>query len=175
MSKKITAEEVAYDGKFLKVNKYTIKNSNDQSEEIYECLERGDSVCAVVFNKETDKYLFVKQYRLGAKKDLIELVAGMVDKEDSSLEDCIIREIVEELGYSVNKDDVRFLYSFYSSPGASTEKMHLFYVDVGQKISKGGGVGDEDIEIVEFTADELMDLDKFEDVKTILGAVWVNS
>ena len=71
MSKKITAEEVAYDGKFLKVNKYTIKNSNDQSEEIYECVERGDSVCAVVFNKETDKYLFVKQYRLGAKKDLI--------------------------------------------------------------------------------------------------------
>ena len=53
--------------------------------------------------------------------------------------------------------------------------MHLFYVDVDQKISKGGGVGDEDIEIVEFTADELMDLDRFEDVKTILGAVWVNS
>ena len=106
---------------------------------------------------------------------MIELVAGMVEKDDVSLEDCIIREIAEELGYSVNKDDVRFLYSFYSSPGASTEKMHLFYVDVDQKISAGGGIHDEDIEIVEFTADELMNVDMFEDVKTILGAVWVNS
>ncbi|MBK7432031.1 MAG: NUDIX hydrolase [Bacteroidetes bacterium] len=79
-------------------------------------MERADSVCAVVFNKETDKYLFVKQFRVGAKKEMIELVAGMVEKDDVSLEDCIIREIAEELGYSVNKDDVRFLYSFYSSP-----------------------------------------------------------
>ena len=53
--------------------------------------------------------------------------------------------------------------------------MHLFYVDVDQKISAGGGIHDEDIEIVEFTADELMNVDMFEDVKTILGAVWVNS
>ena len=112
---------------------------------------------------------------LSITNEMIELVAGMVEKDDVSLEDCIIREIAEELGYSVNKDDVRFLYSFYSSPGASTEKMHLFYVDVDQKISAGGGIHDEDIEIVEFTADELMNVDMFEDVKTILGAVWVNS
>ncbi|MBP6658847.1 MAG: NUDIX hydrolase [Bacteroidia bacterium] len=175
MSKKITGEEVAYEGKFLQVKKYKLQSSIDSTEHVYECLERADSVCAVVFNKETDKYLFVKQFRVGAKKEMIELVAGMVEKEDASLEDCIIREIQEELGYSVNKDDVRFLYSFYSSPGASTEKMHLFYVDVDQKISAGGGIHDEDIEIVEFTADELMNVDMFEDVKTILGAVWVNS
>ncbi len=175
MSKKITGEEVVYNGKFLQVKKYNIENTNDNSAHIYECVERGDSVCAVVFNKETDKYLFVQQFRVGAKKELIELVAGMVDKEDTSLEDCIMREIKEELGYSVNKDDVRFLYSFYVSPGANSEKMHLFYVETDQKISSGGGIDDEDIKIVEFTAEELMNLDHFEDVKTILGAVWVNS
>lgn len=175
MSKKITGEEVAYDGKFLKVKKYQIQSTIDPETHIYECMERSDSVCAVVFNKETDKYLFVKQFRVGAKKELIELVAGMVEKDDPSLEDCIIREIGEELGYSVIKEDVRFLYSFYSSPGANTEMMHLFYVEVDQKISAGGGISDEEIEIVEFTADELMNIDMFEDVKTILGAVWVNS
>lgn len=175
MSKKITAEEVAYKGRFLKIHKYTIQNSKDQSEAIYECMERSDSVCAVVFNKETEKYLFVQQFRVGAKKEMIELVAGMVEKNDTSLEDCIIREIAEELGYSVKKEDVRFLYSFYTSPGASSEKMHLFYVETDQKISGGGGVDDEDIKVIELTADELMNLELFEDVKTIMGAVWVNS
>ena len=63
MSKKITSEEVAYAGKFLQVKKYKLQSSIDSTEHVYECLERADSVCAVVFNKETDKYLFVKQFQ----------------------------------------------------------------------------------------------------------------
>ncbi|MBK7432395.1 MAG: hypothetical protein IPI62_16155 [Bacteroidetes bacterium] len=44
------------------------------------------------------------------------------------------------------------------------------------KISAMEEFHDEDIEIVEFTAiEQLMNVDMFEDVKTILGAVWVNS
>lgn len=175
MSKQIVSEKIAFEGKFIRIVNYTLSSSNSSEQHDYECMERGDSVCAIVYHPEKEKYLLVKQFRVGAKKVLVELVAGMVDKGDKSHEEAIKREIEEELGYEVIAGSMRLLYDFYSTPGACSEKMFLYYAEVDKQKNNGGGVDDEEIEIIEYTADELLDISQFEDAKTIMAAVWVNS
>ncbi len=174
MSKKIIGEEIAFQGKFIRITNFKLESSVIEGEHIYECMDRGNSVCALVYHPKKNKYLLVKQYRVGAKKELIELVAGMFDAKDGSHEQAIEREIREELGYKVIPGSIRLLYDFYSTPGACSEKMFLFYAEVDEKENNGGGIDDEEIEIIEMTSDELMDLKQFEDAKTIMAAMWVN-
>lgn len=175
MAKKIIGEEIAFQGKFIRIKNFKLESSAIEGEHIYECMDRGDSVCAIVYHPKKNKYLLVKQYRVGAKKELIELVAGMFDAKDGSHKQAIEREIQEELGYKVIPGSIRLLYEFYSTPGACSEKMFLFYAEVDEQVNNGGGVDDEEIEIIEMTAVELMNLKQFEDSKTIMAAMWVNS
>lgn len=105
-----------------------------------------NSVAALVYNTETKKYLFTEQYRAGADGLMIEVVAGKME-EGEKTQDSIKREIVEELGYK--SDKIVHITDFYLSPGGSTEIMALFYVEVSEKISDGGGIEGENIRVVE--------------------------
>jgi ADP-ribose pyrophosphatase len=77
---------------------------------------------------------------------------------DETPEEAAKREIMEELGYQINNLD--YLFPFYATPGASTERVHLFYAQVksSDKNEKGGGaVGEiEDIEIVAINKNRLL-------------------
>src|SRR5437867_3188210 len=140
----ITNREIAYNGHF-KIIKYTV--SDGENSEVYECFERGDAVAAVVWNTEKEKFLFTKQFRIGSKSDLLEIVAGTMDVEGETPDDAIKREMDEELGYVVDK--ITPITSVYVSPGGTSEKTHIFYIEVSNKVSDGGGVGHEKIETVE--------------------------
>ena len=140
----ITGTEVAYDG-YFKVNKHTIKDGdNEYTREVF---ERGNSVAGIVHNTVTDKYLFVQQYRPGADGPMIEIVAGSMDIPGEKPEECLKREVTEEMGYKV--DHINHLRDFYSSPGGTSEVVSLFYVEVSEQIDLGGGVDNENIEVVE--------------------------
>ena len=140
----ITGTEVAYDG-YFKVNKHTIKDGdNEYTREVF---ERGNSVAGIVHNTVTDKYLFVQQYRPGADGPMIEIVAGSMDIPGEKPEECLKREVTEEMGYKV--DHINHLRDFYSSPGGTSEVVSLFYVEVSEQIDMGGGVDNENIEVVE--------------------------
>jgi len=140
----IIGTEVAYDG-YFKINKHTIKDG--EKEYTREVFERGNSVAGIVHNTVTDKYLFVQQYRPGTDGSMIEIVAGSMDIEGEKAEECLKREVTEEMGYKV--DHMNHLRDFYCSPGASSEVCSLFYVEVSEKIGEGGGVDNENIEVVE--------------------------
>ena len=119
-----------------------------------EIVNRGDSVAGLLFNTSTEKYIFVKQFRPGAGEELIEIIAGTMDVEGETPEKCLSREMEEETGFLMTGCEL--ICSSYSSPGGSTEKIYIFNaVTSGEKQGTGGGVEDEDIEIVEFTADEI--------------------
>jgi ADP-ribose pyrophosphatase len=143
-------------------------------------FERGNSTAAVIFNKTTQRLLFINQFRLPAYKRgegwIIEIVAGVIDANESS-ENAIIREIEEEIGYQVEKP--AFITSFFASPGGSTEKVDLFYVEVtsDQQLFKGGGLESEgeDIQLIELTLTEALEKIKnqeINDAKTIIGILW---
>jgi ADP-ribose pyrophosphatase len=140
----ITGTEIVYDG-YFKVNKHTIKDGD--KEYTREVFERGNSVAGIVHNTVTDKYLFVKQWRPGVEADMIEIVAGSMDIEGEKPAEALKREVTEEMGYKV--DHINHLRDFYSSPGGTSEVVSLYYVEVSEKIGDGGGVDNENIEVVE--------------------------
>jgi UDP-sugar diphosphatase len=79
----------------------------------------------------------------------IELCAGIVDKE-MSLQQIAQEEIEEECGYVVTLDNVKKLTSFYTSVGFAGSRQTLYYteVDASMKVSEGGGVDGELIEVI---------------------------
>jgi ADP-ribose pyrophosphatase len=165
--------KILFNGRFTQVREYILKNEGKEDIE-YECVIRSNAVTAIVFNPQKNKYLFVRQFRVGAGKDLVELAAGMLDKENEDPKEAIIREIEEELGYSVNESTVKLLSEFYSSPGGFKEKMFLYYVETLEKINDGGGLEDENIHIIEMTREEVIGY-VFEDAKTVIGQLLVAS
>ena len=140
---KIVNREVKYSGKF-KIEEVTVQNGDKEFKT--EVFDRGNSVGALVYNTETKKYFFTSQYRAGAEGLMIEIVAGKID-EGETPQEAVKREIAEEIGYKV--DNITHITDMYLSPGGSKEVMALFYVEVSEKIGDGGGVGGENISVVE--------------------------
>lgn len=140
----IIGTKIVYDG-YFKVNEHTIKDGD--VEYTREVFDRKNGVAGIVFNTVTEKYLFVKQWRPGAKGDMIEIVAGILDVEGEKPAEALKREVTEEMGYKV--DLINHLKDFYTSPGGTSEIISLFYVEVSEKISEGGGIDNENIEVIE--------------------------
>lgn len=143
-------------------------------------FERGDAVAVLIFNKETQKVVLINQFRYPTYEKsggwLIEVVAGMLDKDESP-EECIQREIMEEIGYRV--EQLVPVSTFYTTPGGSSERIFLYYAEVigADKVSPGGGeeTEHEDIRIVEFSLPALwkaMDSGKIMDAKTLIALLW---
>ncbi|QAA82863.1 NUDIX hydrolase [Aequorivita sp. H23M31] len=141
-------------------------------------FERGDSVAIVLFERESQSLLLTKQFRYPTCKHkegwLLEIPAGSLE-ENEKPEDCIVREVMEELGYKITKP--KLINTFYTSPGASTERIFLFFSEVSQndKTQKGGGneSENEDIKLVNVPTSEITEkIRELKDAKTILGLQW---
>ena len=143
-------------------------------------FERGDSVAAVVWRRDTDDLLFTEQFRFPTLTKgagwLFEVMAGVID-EDETAEAAVRREIEEELGYRI--DRLEPIATFFVSPGGSSERIFLYFVDTtgAGHVSAGGGVAaeHEDIRVVPMPRDavrrELAE-GRFTDAKTIIGLQW---
>lgn len=167
-----------YDG-FFKIDEATIEHErfDGETQTIKRlCFERGDAVAAVVFDKSANEFLFTEQFRYPAfsrsgETTTLELVAGMQEQGEYH-SDCLKREVEEELGYSLNRST--YLGWFFLSPGGSSERVHLYYTEIGEKIGTGGGKleENEDIKIVRLGLSEMTERlygDGFNDAKTQLG------
>ncbi|MBK5213022.1 MAG: NUDIX hydrolase [Flavobacteriaceae bacterium] len=141
-------------------------------------FERGDSVAILLLEKETQSILLTNQFRYPSCKNndgwMLEIPAGSVEKNEKP-EDCIVREVMEELGYKIKKP--KHISTFYTSPGASTERVFLFFSEVSQKdkTEKGGGneSENEDIQLVKIPVSKIkMKMGELKDAKTILAIQW---
>jgi len=179
---KIVNTEIKYEGlNNFKIKELTIQK--DDKEFKRQVFDRGNAIAALVYNTESKKFLLVEQFRAGGDGLFLEIVAGGIE-ENEKPEDAVRREVLEELGYKVDK--ITHIKDFYVSPGANTEITALFYVEVSQKISEGGGIDDENIKVVEVEDFGLggnvffeisMDSElkmpyKFVDAKSIIAANW---
>lgn len=165
---KIIETKNVYSG-FLKVNVLSVETKDGKIIK-REVVDRGNAVAGLIYNTKTQKYIFVKQFRPGAEADLIEIVAGTMDVEGESPEHCMERETMEEVGYKVDK--IQHLHSCFCSPGSMSEKLHIFYIEVSEKIQEGGGVGDENLELIEVGEKGLSE-HLVNDAKTIIAIQWI--
>lgn len=87
---------------------------------------------------------------------LIETCAGLLDNDEPEV--CIRKEAIEETGYQVG--DVQKLFELYMSPGGVTEIVHFFIAEYDENLraNNGGGVEDEDIEVLELPFAEALSM-----------------
>ena len=112
-----------YDGKIVKLSRNLVELPNETLA-FREVVKHKQGVCIIpVLN---DEIIFVKQYRSGAEKVLLELPAGIVDENETPL-DAAIRELQEEIKYSSTK--ITYLGAYYSSPGFTDELVHLYLAE----------------------------------------------
>src|SRR5574344_710002 len=143
--------------KALKVN-FTLNGAKKS----WEAVRSHDSVSVLLYHKEKESFLLVKQFRVPVYlndkniKYTYELCAGLVDKE-MSLEEIVSEEIDEECGYKVDKKDIKKITSFFTNVGISGAKQHLYFATIceNQKLHSGGGINDEQIELYFLNKDDM--------------------
>ena len=128
-----------------------------QSREAY---DRGNGATILLYDRERRTVVLTRQFRLptyvngNASGMLIEACAGLLDND--APETCIAREAFEETGYEVRNP--RKVMQAYMSPGSVTEILHFFVAEYSraQRVSDGGGVEEEDIEVMELSFDDAL-------------------
>ena len=146
-------------GKFLEFKEIFFKYKGKNR--VWEVCSSMNSVSVLIYDKDLDSIILVKQFRLPVflkNKDgfTYELCAGLCDK-DMSEEMTAKEEILEECGYDVEVERLEKITVTYSNVGSSGSKQSIFYVEVGNKdkVHTGGGIDDEDIEVVELKRSEI--------------------
>ena len=182
-------EVLAKLGTFLRLDKYEVAFPMFKSDEMSKPqpivnVFRGDAVAGLLHISQHGKHyvLLVEQFRLPTLIDpisglpdlerinrdknagrLIELIAGTQEPDEPWLE-TFRRECLEETGLAVK--NVEFISSFYPSPGACSEQIHLYYGRVdwpddeplpgATDEDKTFGVGGEDIRRITFEISEFL-------------------
>ncbi len=129
-------------------------------EKNWEIVKAHDSVAILIYHREHNSFVLVKQFRPAVYLNndngmTIELCAGIVDK-DLTLQEIAHEEIEEECGYRVPLEKIEKITSFYTSVGFAGSKQILYYIEIDEsmKVSEGGGVDGELIEVVEISMKE---------------------
>lgn len=120
-----------------------------------EVYDRGNGATILLYNRDKNSVILTRQFRIATWVNgnesgmLTETCAGLLD--DDSPEDCIRKEAIEETGYAIGQ--VEKLYEMYMSPGGVTELLHFFAAEYDDSLraNAGGGVEDEDIDVMEIS------------------------
>jgi len=128
-----------------------------QSREAY---DRGNGATILLYDLARRTVVLTRQFRLPTYVNgnpsgmLIEACAGLLDGDNP--ERAITRELHEETGFIVR--DVRKVMQAYMSPGSVTEMLHFFVAEYSQdqRITDGGGIEEEDIEVIELPFEEAL-------------------
>ena len=124
----------------------------------WEYVDRSSPVEAAFIGAITDdgKLLVTEEFRIPVNSKVIGCPAGLIgDLGDinESIESGVERELEEETGYTAKK--ITLLTRGPTSPGMSTEVIHVVLAEGLTKVSRGGGVGDEDIQLHEVPLTEI--------------------
>ena len=118
-----------------------------------EVYDRGNGATILLYNRHKQTVVLVRQFRVATWVNgnhdgmLIETCAGLLDSDEP--EECVRKEAIEETGFEVG--EVRKLFELFMSPGGVTELIYFFIAEYNdtQRANDGGGVDDEDIEVLE--------------------------
>jgi len=139
------------------IHPYLARYTQDGVEKSWEVLEAGDSVAVLIWHREHERFVLVRQFRpavyLHNREGMtVELCAGLLDKEGHSPEEVAAEEVEEECGFRIDPSALRKINSFYTSVGFAGSRQILYYTEVEEsmRVGPGGGIeGEEQIEVLE--------------------------
>lgn len=121
----------------------------------WEWLEKFDIAYVLPITKD-GKYLFIKQFRLPINMYVLETPAGIIDAK-SSPEEIALKELQEETGYTTNKP-LEVLPKYPMCPALTNGFAYGFCARDVVRTNIQELEDAEDIEIVELSKDELLNL-----------------
>lgn len=180
----ILLREVLFQG-FFRVDRLHLRHDRfDGSQSpvfTREIFERSPAVAGVLlFDPQHDKVVLVEQFRAapaaaGKPAWMMEIVMGMVDATETP-QQAAKREALEEAGCTVQ--DIHPIASYFSSPGGTSEYIHLFAGRINAP-ANGGTFGvsaeHEDIRVHVLDAAKAISLlyaNKIQDAQTLVALQW---
>ena len=156
---KIDSTQALENPRFIKP--ILINYSQDGVAKRWEAVVSHDSVAVLLYHEEKRAFMLVKQLRatvLNKNKTngmMYELCAGIIDKDTTNAQ-IAKEEIFEECGYDVPVESLEKISSFYTSVGISGTHQTLYYATCrdSMKVHDGGGLEEEDIEVIYIPLDE---------------------
>ena len=149
------------DATFIKTALATYKQNG--IEKSWEIVESHDSVSILIYHKERKTFVLVQQFRPPLYHKTgdgmsVELCAGIVDKE-LSLVQIAQEEVEEECGFSVSLESIERVTKVNSAVGTAGTSQVIFYVEVDEsmRVSEGGGIDHEMIEVMEIPLSKARD------------------
>ena len=139
--------------KFIKPIK--INYTHKGTPRVWEAVISHDAVSILLYHTTKKSFVLVKQLRApvlnATQKDgmMYELCAGIIDKNVSDIQ-IAKEEVLEECGYDIPLKKIEKITSFYTSVGISGAQQILYYAecDESMKLTEGGGLTEEDIEVI---------------------------
>lgn len=138
----ILKKETVFHG-FFKMNRYEVQHKlfNGQQSSVVkrEMFERGHAVAVLPYDPNAQEFVLIEQFRLGAMETcdspwLFEVIAGMID-EGQTPESVCHREAKEESG--IELEGLTKALTYLSSPGGTTERLHIFMAKTESAKAKG--------------------------------------
>lgn len=139
----------AFEGRIINVRVDKIR-TKDGGESFREVVEHSGGVAIAALTNDNELVL-IRQFRKPAEQVILEIPAGKIEKGEMP-EATAARELKEETGYTAAK--MTHIFTFYSSPGYSSEKIHLY---LAEEIELGEASPDENehLETVTYDFDTL--------------------
>lgn len=167
MYEKVLATQTLFEGRIVKLDVQDVELPNGERSQRE--VMRHNGAAAIVAFDEADHVLLVRQFRSGTGMVMLELPAGVLDKDGESPLLCAGRELQEETGYRA--DHWQAIGGLHPAPGYSAEFIHLF-IATGLHESKLPGDVDEFLELVRVPfrqALAMIDSGEITDAKTVIG------
>lgn len=158
--------EQVFDGHIISVHVDRFRYDSDGTEVEREVV-RHPGAAAVVAHDGEHVFLVRQPRQAVGDPDVLELPAGLLDKEGEPPERTAARELTEEVGLAAGR--VEHLHSYWSSVGSFDEEVHLF---LATELTRGEADSGEDerIEVVRWPLGELdAAIAQSRDAKTLIG------
>jgi ADP-ribose pyrophosphatase len=121
----------------------------------YYVLEYPDWANAMAVT-EDNKVILIRQYRHAIGKVLLEIPGGVIDTTDTTPEEAMKRELLEETGYAFT--EIYNIGAVSHNPSTSTNLTHMFLALGGKKVQEQQLDHNEEIEVLVVEMAELEQL-----------------
>ena len=166
--REVLSSRNVFQGEFISVAVDRVR-LDDGGEANREVVRHPGAVGVVAVNDD-GSILMVRQARHAVANHLLEIPAGKLETNEDPWE-CAKRELEEETGYRCGS--LELLSAYYSSPGYSDEKVHVFLGTGLERIREAPVAdGDEPISIEWLTQEEAISAvfdGRIIDAKTVIG------
>ncbi len=169
MNEKTLESKRVFDGRLIKVEvlQVELESGLKSRREVV----RHPGAVGVLGRLPDGRFVLVRQFRKAIEKDLLEIVAGTRDRNESA-EACAAREMREETGYVAKS--LKLLGYLHMAPGFCDERIDIFFAELDGAPGSQDSDEDESVEAVVLGGDEidaLIERGEIHDGKTV--AVWM--